>query len=1073
VRNLLNNLAKKNATNPAVLLYALLFIAAIAYFSTNMLKPGYIIYIDVTEPLNLDNMYERFIYSYNDALGESLTLAEKSRIPIFTFVYGTFKILGVSDDNFIKIKFLSLIALNFIAFAWAINQIFKFLEKDEKITYNAKLVTIAIIVGGLYYGTNFWFANRLMHFHLFFTSVTIPITFALAFKYFFEEKIQLKYLLGLVLFLALFTGTPHTVLFELIIVGSLFLVYLAVSAETKQSKIKKTLYLLPFGILTLLLNAYWILTFLSANTIPDAIPTQTIVIQLTKHADLVNSIRLMGYWLTELDEYFVYTGNWTEVAQTYLAFAPVFIAIAMLYVYRKNLRIVFSLLLILLIGLFLATGSNITNAFYFYLMFDSPVNFIGWVFREYDKMGILIAFVYSVSISLLLYKVLASKKHRLLTGTVIFAILVQQFYFFNYTVNKYYIPQEIPQQFIEVNELLEQDTDYFNVMWYPGVTLPVWSSTKEVRFKFSNLISSKPILTNRSDLIYLAESLLAIENVKDVDIAKSLDLYGIKYLVIRTDDQIFTSKDVRGVLDSKTGLEKIYQKTFLTVYKNTEYTNNVKTIDTKLVTNYGLEVFEYLDELNFNPATAVIEFTDTPTRLHTNNTYYLLKGPNPHIDVLINEHIDGFIFPWDYTNLAEDGKPDAWKKTSLEDLNHAASSVFFSNMGLKIKQLDYKKGVVVAREGWQRIKGAREQQENALNLSFSNHSNVSLDKDGNLGYLVKDGDFRFHWNIIRSDKFDVQNIKALEISLTQDIDDNLIPHYKIYTYDEDFEFMSVQFIYADSKNNANTIVKIPEGAVYADFSIWTLSTPKKLYSYNLQKLRVKDISESVEPLRLSFASETKNNCTSNCAVLARVLKSSRGGEIEVRLDENLFYLGTKTGSKEHYAWEYLGIAPRLEEFSDVSIQNINGFNSVNAIVVIAQGDYESMGARFDEFIFSEDPNTNYVNNAQNLNYPRLTKVNPSKYEVNFNNNKGTILTFPKPYSTNWVLGETGNQAKIANGFINAWEIDQTDFVNNNNTLTIKHSPQTYFEIGGMISIVTAAVTSLIVLVWYLIRRFNR
>ena len=78
------------------------------YVSVVIFKPGYIYFRDVTESIDVSKLYERYIYTYSNDIGESL--AEKSRIPIFYFLNSIFsvgKALRIFDDSgYVKIKIL-------------------------------------------------------------------------------------------------------------------------------------------------------------------------------------------------------------------------------------------------------------------------------------------------------------------------------------------------------------------------------------------------------------------------------------------------------------------------------------------------------------------------------------------------------------------------------------------------------------------------------------------------------------------------------------------------------------------------------------------------------------------------------------------------------------------------------------------------------------------------------------------------------------------------------------------------------------------------------------------------------
>ena len=147
------------------------------YVSVVIFKPGYIYFRDVTESIDVSKLYERYIYTYSNDIGESL--AEKSRIPIFYFLNSIFsvgKALRIFDDSgYVKIKILSLFVLSLSIFIYTTYKLLKELQKDEeKSEKKDLLLSLAASLGGVYYVGNYWFSNRIAHFGLFFSTVTIP-----------------------------------------------------------------------------------------------------------------------------------------------------------------------------------------------------------------------------------------------------------------------------------------------------------------------------------------------------------------------------------------------------------------------------------------------------------------------------------------------------------------------------------------------------------------------------------------------------------------------------------------------------------------------------------------------------------------------------------------------------------------------------------------------------------------------------------------------------------------------------------------------------------------------------------
>ncbi|MBN1162765.1 hypothetical protein JXA34_03415 [Patescibacteria group bacterium] len=1062
--------------------YSLLIITTIFFFLYIGLKifpPGYIIHIDVTEGLSVDKLYQRYIYTYSNDIGESL--AEQARIPLFYLVFGIYELADLPDEDYIKVKILVLMLLTFLVYLTTVSQLIKFLDKEtphEK--YTTKYILPAFL-GAFYYLTNYWFTNRLMHFYLFFSSVTIPITFYYIFTYLYSEKFLYRNLLSLIVVLSIFTATPHTVLFEGLIITTLTAVFLFHHKFTTKQKLSKLLGLALFTVFYILANSYWLLPYFATFSKPDAIVSETVVEFLAKNSQLGNSVRLMGYWLTDLEDYFLPLKS-VAFLQEFFTLIPLFLFGIALIKLRRERRIIAALILLLGSGVLLASFTPLSKQLYYYLMFYSPIKFIGWLFREIDKLGIILAFVYSLVFSLLFFYLGNRSKRSIPILVVLYlGVMANNLYFLNKTLNDYYLPQEVPKEFEQAIELIDSDKDEFNVAWYPGVPQPYWSSTKEVRFKFSNLISPKPAITTRSDMMNYLHYLFKEEHIYYINMGQALDRVGVKYLVIRKDESVFDKFLYDDRLETQTSLEKILSTANLAVYKNKEFTGLSKFYDEQLTSNYGLDTLikipglgimverevtmpntelllegsspnfelsadgKYITkkEVPYDGLTTFIDYTDKPSNIALSSTQLLLKD-NRKIDILLKDYRDRFIYPADFTTKKDDGNPGYWKLGSLENLTHAEVDLFFSNMGLEINQFDYENGVVVARDGWQKAKEIT--RGRALYFNFSNHPNLDL-SNNDITYYSQADDFKYFWNIIRSDKFTTVGVRALQIDLISNIDEDLIPHFKIYAYDNEGNLLDINFMYPDLNNKVHAIIKLPPNTAKCDFSIWTLSKSQD-YGYEVEDLSIQDISNNVEPVTLSF--EHKSSCTENCEVFARLLKSNISGMLEIMVNDIKFEADTKIDNddeREEYIWYHLGNVEQVGDIPTIRLINIEGFNSVNALLFLNQDEYN---ATINEAEYLP-PQVLKLRDTT-VKYPQVytRQLNPTKYEITIKDANGEegVLAFSKPYSQNWVLD--GKKTELVNGYINGWKFDELK----NGTYTVEYAPQEHFYTGVEISIVS-------------------
>jgi hypothetical protein len=562
------------------------------------------------------------------------------------------------------------------------------------------------------------------------------------------------------------------------------------------------------------------------------------------------------------------------------------------------------------------------------------------------------------------------------------------------------------------------------------------------------------------------------ENIYYVNLGKTLDRLGIKYLVLRKDESIFDGILYEDKLETQKSMEIVLDNAILAIYKNKEFTGITKIYDEKLVSNYGLDTHKKLPELGIlqkldtgdtSPTTLIedeemfeiisyddtrsfIEYTDKPSDIDLPKTQLLLKD-NRKIDLALNDYKDRFIYPAKYTTKKDDGNPGYWKLGSLENLTHAEVDLFFRNLGLSISQFDYEQGVAIARDGWQKLN--KMQKGKPVYINFSKHPNVTHESS-TIKYSTKGEDFKHAWNIVRSDPFSTEGISALEVNLMANINPDLIPHFKIYSYDKDNNILDIRFIYPGLDNKAQAIVKLPQEAHHSDFSIWTLPSFGG-YSYEVRALEIDDISSNVKPVQMSFTHPT--NCKENCEVFARMLKSYIGGTVELEVNNQYVNAQTKIPleqEKEEYMWFHMGNLERVADNPTFTLNNFDGFNSINALVLLTQDEYNSVIDTASKL--PKEALSLYDTQAMRPK-TKVTRLNPTKYEIEITGatDEPGVIAFSRPYDANWKLN--GKSAKLVNGYINGWKLGEMK----DGKYVVEYAPQQQFYIGARISLITGGL----------------
>lgn len=1015
------------------------------FLALTIFKPGYIYFRDVTEGLHLDNLFQRYIYTYSGDVGESL--AEKARVPIFYAIFGIFELgkrIGVFDDSFyVKIKILLLFILSFVAFFLTAKKLLKDLDQNEENPHKKFWVSLAATLGGIYYISNYWFSNRITHFGLFFSTATIPITFFFLYSYLFCEKTRFTKLAILLVLLSIFTATPHTALFEFLILVTLYLTFITNREFSSKNKASRTFQLLIFGILYLLINSYWILPYVFFPSTPDAVLSETIVNTIGENAKFVNSIRLMGYWLTNPKDYL---SQVAPLLQTAVSCLPIALLIISIYLIRKNRNFVCAIFLLSLGGYFLTTSSYITDKFYFFLMFSSPVKTLGWLFREYDKFGIILTFVYALGLSIVVFKASSKKVVMGLTMLMVSLIFISNFRFLNKTMKQNYSPQSIPNDFFVVEKFLDNDKDIFNVAWFPGVPKPSWSKNEDVRYNFSNLISQKPSVTTRPDLINYLSYLFYEENIYSIDLGKALDLIGVKYLIIRKDYLFSAQNSYEEKVALQSSMEKVLETNLLTIYRNKDFSGIFRFYENKIATNLGLDILKRPDLAK--PSSSLLDFSDKPSGIQFNGKTLFVSKSNPQ-DYSINRYISKFIYPYDYATRKYEGISGYWGLGSLENVTHAETNFFFSDLGLIINQFDYGRGVILAKDGYV-ISDTSKLRDKDIFVGFTKTNNVTF-TSSNLVYTtlgkLDSPETQAPWKITRSLHLDVMNTKVLALQLKSFIDQDLEPHFKLTFYDSEGKIVQESAHYPNAKDIVSYVVKVPEGSVTTEFSSWSRPVAGKKYTYKVKNLHIYDVSNNVKLVSMAFSAPS--GCEGTCAVFARVLKSRIGGEIELTIGNKVLPIVTKTpdlGHNERYEWLEVGSIENSSKKLDITITNKSGFNSINSIVLLNEDERSQLYQDTQKVIETNDT----LPDMSIKPYLKVIEINPTRYSVSVYNSTGAggVLAFAKPFGNSWLL--SNERPVIANGYVNGWYLEKLD----NKTYIVSYKPQKYFYIGVGVSAIT-------------------
>lgn len=199
------------------------------------------------------------------------------------------------------------------------------------------------------------------------------------------------------------------------------------------------------------------------------------------------------------------------------------------------------------------------------------------------------------------------------------------------------------------------------------------------------------------------------------------------------------------------------------------------------------------------------------------------------------------------------------------------------------------------------------------------------------------------------------------------------------------------------------------------------------------------VSEGQHKLNLKLISK----CVNNCVLLARVMKSNKGGEIlfndykvdTYRTDLGKVILtlmpGTLIFDKAEFVWQELG---PIDTKQDLAILTTGTLNVLNALAVVDKNDL----------------NKNILQGRNtNTDSPKLDfqKIDTSKYVLKISGvTTPRLLVFSQNYDPLWSL--SGEKPLPVYNLINGFVISK------DGEYVLEYSPQKYVNLGIMVSVVT-------------------
>ena len=673
-----------------------------------------------------------------------------------------------------------LIVLGFLIASFSFYFSFFFFFKNKIATKyfdgNTKL-KIAALIGALFFAYNPWSFERIPHWYLWIGYAILPLFF-ISIIYAFRNPTKLKYIATSIFLWSFASTTPHMTVFYGLIFATVFVAFILnnIFFKTRDKKVidnniqyknkeisKILLLLIPFVSVILLyslVNAYWIYPVLLSSEVRSISPNYLMVEEtlefLSREADFLNTFRLVINWQEQPFEIPVQGTAFNYVWYLASLALPIF-GFAALVISRKFMKYTSVFAIFAVIGIILAMGTQSPINYFKYVLENPSVSDYGWLVRDPDKWGFLIAFTYSFLIGISSFKILElieariarlradkpdqrgivharqNKRKEYSVAAFFISLIIASTLVYSYPVYVFNMlgelrPVVLPTEFDKLNNYLS-DVDAHNVYFIPyPLDETKWNKMNRVGNIYQTH-SIKPSIESSGSTgmagmestnyyNYLANSVV---NNRSKDIRNFIYPLGTSYLIFHNDtwDKRINTPDKNNLkllegIESLKGLENVRNIGFFNIFRVNGDNNNsgnatkdpeqVSILDNNIVALGGLDTLQSLNSLQpyFSSLNSSLFFIDEGTDIDglediLSNSDSVILGNSPSYDDLIFSLLSSryIIEP---SKASVDYDPmRLWSKTGTMDPDNGVFHPYLKLRGINNWQFDYGKGLVITQ----------------------------------------------------------------------------------------------------------------------------------------------------------------------------------------------------------------------------------------------------------------------------------------------------------------------------------------------------------------------------------------
>jgi hypothetical protein len=355
----------------------------------------------------------------------------------------------------------------------------------------------------------------------------IPLVFFLFLNISNSQKNHSKKLLLTPLILGVVLGVQslldirvtYMTLFSLL-VFNLIIVFL-------EGDLKKSIKKFAIGIIfplsiALLINSFWVL--------PAVLSGTNLLSQLGTAYTSLDAVRFLSFANFE-NSFSLLHPNWPEniFGKTYFL-RPEFLLLpflaftSIIFIKKDNIKIITPLIVISLLGIFLAKGANEPFGQIYLFLFEKVIGF--GFFRDSTKWYMLIAFTFSILIPFTLFEI-SKKAGRF--GNAIVLLFVAYFIFLISPAVLGKLPgtlkfSQVPTEYAHFERFMTSQKSFSRTMWFPSIQRFAYFSNLHPAISASDLVK-KTDISDQIDYLKAAENQEAINEMS------------VKYVVVPFDSQ--------------------------------------------------------------------------------------------------------------------------------------------------------------------------------------------------------------------------------------------------------------------------------------------------------------------------------------------------------------------------------------------------------------------------------------------------------------------------------------------------------------------------------------------------------